>query len=110
MSTKVCSRCQIARPLDQFDSDASKQGGRYPSCKTCKRRTRKTKAASYRARTQKERDAARRALHPTGRKYCSWHKANHLLSEFGPDPGKNDGLNPVCRLAAREKQRASRNH
>lgn len=36
MKTKVCTKCGIEKPLDQFAKNSSKPDGLSPQCKECK--------------------------------------------------------------------------
>ena len=36
METKVCTKCGIEKPLDQFAKNSSKPDGLSPQCKECK--------------------------------------------------------------------------
>lgn len=37
METKICKRCGIERPIDQFRPYYGRPSGRYSFCKTCER-------------------------------------------------------------------------
>lgn len=36
METKVCTKCGVEKPLDQFAKNSSKPDGLSPQCKECK--------------------------------------------------------------------------
>lgn len=37
-STKICARCNVQRPTDEFYRDGSRKDGLAPACKPCKRK------------------------------------------------------------------------
>jgi len=36
MTTKICTKCNIEKDLDNFRNDKSKKDGKHPQCKECK--------------------------------------------------------------------------
>lgn len=59
---KTCSRCKIAKPLEDFAKSAEKKDGRTHACKACIEKGRKERLAAdpERAKLIRERDAARK--------------------------------------------------
>lgn len=53
--SKVCTGCNVAQPVDNFDRDKNATGGRRSQCKSCRSR----KMADWYKATKPERDAQR---------------------------------------------------
>lgn len=90
--TKICTRCAVEKPLDQFGLLKRGIYGVHSACKAC----RKVEGAEHYAR----RYGLKREILPKPAydgKVCRTCKTEKPLDQFPPDKRASDGLDSACR-------------
>lgn len=64
---KTCNKCGAAKPLNDFYSDATRKGGRYPNCKICHGEY--TRARYRRTEEKAKRSERAKQLHASSQKF-----------------------------------------
>jgi cytidylate kinase len=100
MDLKVCSRCKLELPYDQFNKDPRYSLGLSSVCRSC---------ARIRSKESRARSALRSKIIPT-KKTCS--KCNQVLScsDFYKVSYARDGLARNCKNCSRKTFRTSKTH
>jgi len=96
---KICTRCKISKPLDEFSPHIRGLFGRYTQCRPCT-------AAVGRARY-----VPRRVVEnlPEGTKRCTQCKEIKVLAYFGKDGRWKSGYRSACIPCSTAQSTASRN-
>lgn len=101
-SLKVCRKCAVAKPLDQFHKQASNSDGRRLECKPCRRAYRQ----ALRKLTPEQKAAQASALKNRIRKTCTKCNTEQPLGAFPKNPRSIDGHATRCRTCKLEYSRA----
>lgn len=54
MDTKICSKCNVEKPLDSFHNSKKHKNGKYPSCRECKSKDDKAYRESHKEEKAKK--------------------------------------------------------
>lgn len=91
METKICTKCGLEKPIEQFQKDKQKKSGRRPDCGSCN-----SKQCVERAKTRREQINLNNLKFTTG---ILPEQYKSLLKE----------QNGVCAICGKPNVRASRN-
>ena len=84
---KLCTKCGIDKPLEEFRRHSRKKHGRDSHCKSCRKKHDNDVASSYKE--------------PVEKKLCASCTLLKPASEFGANRFRMDGLRSYCRACAR---------
>lgn len=110
MESKVCTKCGLDLPLDEFYKNSGGKGGKTAACKTCIKADVRRRAG----RNEELRKERRKAIAEAGayvklaEKWCTRGKHMVPIDGFHNDRGSIDGKQQWCKECQAQRQREDR--
>ena len=95
MEGKVCGKCGIWKPLEEYHKDETKKDGRSSKCKECKKQYNKRYYKDNAERRKEQQKQVKEVKE--GMKKCTKCGERKLLKEFDKDKTKKDGRKSQCK-------------